>query len=289
VLVVLLLTLVPRPGPLEPRPPCTRDKAALVRKLVNKRWVPVLEKYGVTLPLECPLHSARDVFAQQEAAKVYVSPQWTCGLCGKSFYHEAHLDRHLDNRHEDYLNNGEDSVCLADFCDVMRCEVLLERLRDFDDSPPSATALDLWHQPLLLSSPSMHQTQTHSDQAVERALPRSLMRSSHASHPWYQWTRQPRIRHHGPPRPSTTSPPTPVTAPDLSGEQHADEERAVVNPGGSAGCENEDGECSSIPEDTNNESGHVAGGPRELPLHPLHSWRDTCNEEHLAELRVKCQ
>lgn len=33
----------------------------------------------------------------------------------------------------------------------------------------------------------------------------------------------------------------------------------------------------------------MTGGPRELPLHPLHSWRDTCNEEHLAELRVKCQ
>lgn len=65
----------------------------------------MLDKYGVTLPLECPLHAARDVFAQQEAAKIHVPPQWTCGLCGKAFYHEAHLDRHLDNRHEDYLNN----------------------------------------------------------------------------------------------------------------------------------------------------------------------------------------
>lgn len=72
---------------------------------VCQRWLPVLDKYGVTLPLECPLHAARDVFAQQEAAKVHVPPQWTCGLCGKAFYHEAHLDRHLDNRHEDYLNN----------------------------------------------------------------------------------------------------------------------------------------------------------------------------------------
>lgn len=53
-------------------------------------------------------------------------------------------------------------MCLADFCDVMRCEVLLERLRDFEDTPPAATALDLWHQPLLLSSPSLHQGQTHS-------------------------------------------------------------------------------------------------------------------------------
>lgn len=67
--------------------------------------MPVLEKYGVTLPLECPLHNARDVFARQEEAKVHVPPQWTCGFCGKAFYHEAHLDRHLDNRHEEHLNN----------------------------------------------------------------------------------------------------------------------------------------------------------------------------------------
>lgn len=65
----------------------------------------MLEKYGVTLPLECPLHNARDVFARQEEAKVHVPPQWTCGFCGKAFYHEAHLDRHLDNRHEEHLNN----------------------------------------------------------------------------------------------------------------------------------------------------------------------------------------
>ncbi|XP_047492325.1 uncharacterized protein LOC125041421 [Penaeus chinensis] len=287
VLVVLLLTLVPRPGPLEPRPPCIRDKAALVRKLVNKRWMPVLEKYGVTLPLECPLHNARDVFARQEEAKVHVPPQWTCGFCGKAFYHEAHLDRHLDNRHEEHLNNGEDAVCLADFCDVMRCEVLLERLRDFEDTPPAATALDLWHQPLLLSSPSLHQGQTHSDQAVERALPRSLMRSSHASHPWYQWTRQPRLR--DPPHPPPPSSTTPRPAPDLSRDRPDDGRRSVDDPVVVAGCDADDAECANPPEETYNDSGQVGGGPRELPLHPLHSWRDTCNEEHLAELRVKCQ
>ncbi|XP_063597268.1 uncharacterized protein LOC134773950 [Penaeus indicus] len=294
VLVVLLLTLVPRPGPLEPRPPCIRDKAALVRKLVNKRWMPVLEKYGVTLPLECPLHNARDVFARQEEAKVHVPPQWTCGFCGKAFYHEAHLDRHLDNRHEEHLNNGEDAVCLADFCDVMRCEVLLERLRDFEDTPPAATALDLWHQPLLLSSPSLHQGQTHSDQAVERALPRSLMRSSHASHPWYQWTRQPRLR--DPPHPPPPSSTTPRPAPDLSRDRPDDGRRSVDDPVVVAGCDADDADCANPPEETRDgcitptdDSGQVGGGPRELPLHPLHSWRDTCNEEHLAELRVKCQ
>ncbi|KAK3883048.1 hypothetical protein Pcinc_012609 [Petrolisthes cinctipes] len=281
VLVVLLLTLVPRPGPLLPRPPCTRDKASLVRKLVNKRWVPVLERYGVSLPLECPLHTDRDVFAQQEEAKIHAPPQWTCGLCGKSFYHEAHLDRHLDNRHEDYLNNGEDSVCLADFCDVMRCEVLLERLRDFEDAPPSPTALDLWHQPLLLSSPALHHPQSHSDQAVERALPRSLMRSPHSSQAWYQWTRQPRLRHSDPPHQAPPVPPTPIPAPDLSGRTAGEDD------GGGKEGDQEPGTGSCDSEE--DESDSVTGGPRELPLHPLHSWRDTCNEEHLAELRVKCQ
>ncbi|CAL4147464.1 unnamed protein product, partial [Meganyctiphanes norvegica] len=157
-LLVLLLTMVPWPGPLEPRPTCTRDKAQLVRKLINKRWVPVLERYGVSMPLECPLHGIRDVFSKQDEAKIYNPPQWTCGFCGKSFYHEAHLDRHLDNRHSEHLNNGEDSVCLADFCDIMRCEVLLERMQDFDDTLPSNSALDLWHQPaMLLTTPARHQ------------------------------------------------------------------------------------------------------------------------------------
>ncbi|XP_037796454.1 uncharacterized protein LOC119591782 [Penaeus monodon] len=333
VLVVLLLTLVPRPGPLKPtfihvyvciKGSCDGSCNSLtvfyvVEDSDSFRWMPVLEKYGVTLPLECPLHNARDVFARQEEAKVHVPPQWTCGFCGKAFYHEAHLDRHLDNRHEEHLNNGEDAVCLADFCDVMRCEVLLERLRDFEDTPPAATALDLWHQPLLLSSPSLHQGQTHSDQAVERALPRSLMRSSHASHPWYQWTRQPRLR--DPPHPPPPSSTTPRPAPDLSRDRPDDGRRSVDDPVVVAGCDADDAECANPPEETytskefpnwvilvlrklclwcvvhrrdgcitpTDDSGQVGGGPRELPLHPLHSWRDTCNEEHLAELRVKCQ
>lgn len=45
---MLLLTLVPWPGPLEPRPACTREKAALVRKLVNKVSVGKLKKMLVS-------------------------------------------------------------------------------------------------------------------------------------------------------------------------------------------------------------------------------------------------
>ena len=72
--------------------------------LLLKRWVPVLDRVGASLPLDCPLHPIRDVFSDQEAKKVHLAPQWTCGFCGKSFYHEANLDKHFDNRHFDMLN-----------------------------------------------------------------------------------------------------------------------------------------------------------------------------------------
>lgn len=92
--------------------------------------------------MECPLHPLRDVFAPRQDEKQRDRPtQWTCRRCGKSFYQEKYLDLHFDTRHKHIINevspcravNGqvsitllmqaEDSVCLADFCDIMRCEV----------------------------------------------------------------------------------------------------------------------------------------------------------------------
>ncbi|KAL2714900.1 uncharacterized protein V1478_014598 [Vespula squamosa] len=99
----------------------------------GKRWMPILKKYQVELPLECPFHESRDIFRPQQRAKHQHRPsQWTCGLCGKSFYAEKHLDAHFDNRHKSNVNTAEDAVCLADYCDIMRCDVLGNR--DFESS-----------------------------------------------------------------------------------------------------------------------------------------------------------
>ncbi|KAK7573877.1 hypothetical protein V9T40_011068 [Parthenolecanium corni] len=122
---LILLTLVPWPGPTVFKIKCPRDSAAVVRRLIQNKWIPVLEKYQVKLPLECPFHPMRDIFYPQEAAKRQFRPsQWTCGFCGKSFYLEKYLDLHFDNRHRNKINMAEDAVCLADYCDIMRCEVL---------------------------------------------------------------------------------------------------------------------------------------------------------------------
>ncbi|KOB66399.1 Uncharacterized protein OBRU01_21260, partial [Operophtera brumata] len=105
---LLFLTLIPWPGPSVFKISCSRDSSKIVRKVIQNKWLPVLERFQVKLPLECPFHPARDIFAPQHAAKLQHRPsQWTCAFCGKSFYEE------------------QDAVCLADYCDIMRCQVLV--------------------------------------------------------------------------------------------------------------------------------------------------------------------
>lgn len=126
----MLLSVIPWPGPSVFKISCPRDRASVVRRIVHKvrndasndafrsregtmyrassrfqRWMPILKKYQVELPLECPFHESRDIFRPQQRAKHQHRPsQWTCGLCGKSFYAEKHLDAHFDNRHKSNVN-----------------------------------------------------------------------------------------------------------------------------------------------------------------------------------------
>ncbi|KAH8273570.1 hypothetical protein KR018_001855, partial [Drosophila ironensis] len=122
--LVYFLLLIPWPPTNVLRLLCSRDNSRLVRKIVRSKWTPILDKHQVKLPQECPLHPFRDVFAPRQDAKQRDRPtQWTCRKCGKSFYQEKHLDLHFDTRHKSIINEAEDAVCLADFCDIMRCEV----------------------------------------------------------------------------------------------------------------------------------------------------------------------
>jgi hypothetical protein len=78
--------------------------------------------------VECPFHPDRDLFSPQENAKIKHRPtQFTCKFCGKSFYEEKFLDTHFDNRHRGRVNHAEDAICLSDYCDIMRCDVLVAK------------------------------------------------------------------------------------------------------------------------------------------------------------------
>ena len=47
---------------------------------------------------------------------------YQCGVCAKAFYTEAAIDKHLHARHAALVPPQAD-VCLADFCDVLQCDV----------------------------------------------------------------------------------------------------------------------------------------------------------------------
>ncbi|XP_015114611.1 uncharacterized protein LOC107039492 isoform X1 [Diachasma alloeum] len=151
IVVVLLLSVIPWPGPSVFKISCPRDRASMVRRIVQKRWIPILKKYQVELPLECPFHESRDIFYPQQAAKYqHRTSQWTCGLCGKSFYSEKHLEAHFDSRHKSNVNTAEDAVCLANYCDIMRCDVLgpSELESSLVDDPTGAlnTDIQVWRE-----------------------------------------------------------------------------------------------------------------------------------------------
>ncbi|XP_014293372.1 uncharacterized protein [Halyomorpha halys] len=148
VLALFVLSFIPWPGPTIFKISCPRDSATVVRRIIQKKWIPVLEKYQVKIPIECPFHPTRDIFWPQQSAKQQHRPsQWTCGLCGKSFYSEAYLDMHFDNRHKNVVNLAEDAVCLADYCDIMRCDILRKQIMsEPGEGPQINTDIEIWRE-----------------------------------------------------------------------------------------------------------------------------------------------
>ena len=78
----------------------------------------------VRLPFQCPLHPLRDVYGLAELSKLnYRVNLWTCAHCGKSFTGEFQLETHIHHRHPSLWAARDFTVCLADWCDVLRCDL----------------------------------------------------------------------------------------------------------------------------------------------------------------------
>ena len=106
-------------------------------------------KPDIKLPYQCPLHPIRDVHGKAELAKLnYRVNLWTCAKCGKSFTGESDLETHIHLRHPELSEAGDFSVCLADYCDILRCDPQRDRVlrRPWPvrqpDSPVSSSWLD---------------------------------------------------------------------------------------------------------------------------------------------------
>lgn len=144
---------------------CSRDQSRTVRKIVQSKLTPIFEKYNVAMPIECPFHPHRDLFYPQEQAKIRYRPtQFTCGFCGKSFYEEKFLDLHYDNRHKEKVNHAEDAICLADYCDILRCDVLVTKdssLGISTSNNPTSTDIELYNEATALAAARREVAKSH--------------------------------------------------------------------------------------------------------------------------------
>lgn len=110
---------------------CSRPLSRIVRNQLTEHFYSVFESKSEEPHRKCPLHLDRDLYRFQEGNKTQDYPsRWVCNFCGKAFLSEHYLDMHFDNRHSDELVKGT-TVCLADFCDIFRCEVFENPRKDF--------------------------------------------------------------------------------------------------------------------------------------------------------------
>lgn len=105
---------------------CERNKCRTVRNVIYQELITQYKTVGAKIPYKCPFFKDRDKYvAQEEHKERESSSMWSCGYCGKSFIGEIYLDAHFENRHHNTIYKEPDAVCLSDFCEIFRCDVLM--------------------------------------------------------------------------------------------------------------------------------------------------------------------
>ncbi|XP_070576029.1 uncharacterized protein [Ptychodera flava] len=104
---------------------CSRQHSRTARQILEEHFYKHYIEGAVDVPVSCPLLPARDMYLGNENHKSQETiSKWSCHYCGKAFMTEQTLDVHFDNRHSDQVLQGPNAVCLADYCDYLRCDIV---------------------------------------------------------------------------------------------------------------------------------------------------------------------
>eukprot|EP01104_Vermistella_antarctica_P021569 TRINITY_DN983_c0_g1_i2.p1 TRINITY_DN983_c0_g1~~TRINITY_DN983_c0_g1_i2.p1 ORF type:complete len:324 (+),score=35.74 TRINITY_DN983_c0_g1_i2:185-1156(+) len=102
---------------------CSMSISREARDILEHEFFPVVTHQSFDLPLGCLLRSERDALKVLEAHKSKLKEtRWKCSDCDKVFKSELFLDGHLMRAHTDKVEEVENAVCLADYCDLLRCD-----------------------------------------------------------------------------------------------------------------------------------------------------------------------
>ncbi|XP_005095661.1 uncharacterized protein LOC101854632 [Aplysia californica] len=103
---------------------CSRDQSRVVARIVKEKILPAFKEHRVPLASECQFATDRDMYMVHEDNKMMENTgRWACDFCGKAFVSEYFLDAHFGNRHSEHIQS-ENALCLADVCDVFRCDIV---------------------------------------------------------------------------------------------------------------------------------------------------------------------
>ncbi|KAF0294689.1 hypothetical protein FJT64_007722 [Amphibalanus amphitrite] len=95
--VLLLTQVVPCPHPRSGHHACSVRRSYVARKIIESRWLPVVSRYNVSLPLQCPLHPARLRYSHLPRRRH--GQRWRCPVCGRQFSREVLVEYHHRAEH----------------------------------------------------------------------------------------------------------------------------------------------------------------------------------------------
>lgn len=101
---------------------CDRARSRVARKILDAELYSKVDEKGYHLPQSCPFAKEMDMYLDNELHKKEARfGNWRCLYCNKVFKSESYLERHIESRHPATIQ--ADGVCLADYCDVLECDV----------------------------------------------------------------------------------------------------------------------------------------------------------------------
>ncbi|XP_046917841.2 uncharacterized protein LOC124498168 [Dermatophagoides farinae] len=122
---------------------CSRDRSKIVRDVIYKKLIPIFIRHKTNLSHECPFHPDRE-FLWWPMSYHYDDnvdddddvddgvhdhhSYWTCPICGVDFHCSERLIFHWDTEHRYSRPYREDFVCLADYCDIFRCDIIIKKM-----------------------------------------------------------------------------------------------------------------------------------------------------------------
>jgi len=102
---------------------CSLDLSRRVLQLINQDVLSIVSIDSMSS--NCQLNPNNNKYIDIEKHHhISNSGDWQCGYCNKLFRSSKYLDRHMLNKHKEFVINNSTASCLADYCPLFMCDLI---------------------------------------------------------------------------------------------------------------------------------------------------------------------